>query len=94
MITIVATLDIKEGKEEEFEAVMKGLADEVRKNEDGCALYTVNKTKDGKYVMLERYNDKDAFKAHTGSEHFKEASPKIMACMGGLPTMTRLEEIF
>jgi len=47
MITLIATLEVKEGKEEEFETIMKGLCDDVRKNEDGCQLYTVNKTKDG-----------------------------------------------
>ena len=39
MIAVVATIQVKEGSEAEFEAVMKELAEKVRASEPGTLLY-------------------------------------------------------
>jgi quinol monooxygenase YgiN len=94
VIAVVATIEVKEGKEAEFEAVMKNLADKVRSNEPGTTHYQVCKSAQGPtYVVLENYTDQDAFTHHTTTAYFKEASPKMGACMAGAPKIDFFEVI-
>ena len=61
MIAVVATINVKEGKEAEFEAVMKELAEKVRSSEPETLHYQVCKAKDAPtYVVLENYTDQAA----------------------------------
>ena len=59
MIALLARLQVAEGKEEEFEKVMLGLAAEVRANEPGNHLYTLVKDDEG-YAVMELYDDDEA----------------------------------
>ena len=94
MIAVVATIQVKEGKEAEFEGVMKDLAEKVRANEPGTTMYQVCKSKQTPtYVVLENYTDQDAFTHHTTTSYFKEASPKMGACMAGAPKIEFFEVI-
>jgi quinol monooxygenase YgiN len=94
VIAVVATIQVKEGKEADFEAVMKDLAEKVRANEPGTTLYQVCKsTQEPTYVVLENYSDQDAFTHHTTTSYFKEAGPKMGACMAGAPKIEFFEVI-
>jgi quinol monooxygenase YgiN len=94
VIAVVATIRVQEGKEAEFEAVMKALAEKVRANEPGTTHYQLCKSKQGPtYVVLENYTDQDAFNHHVKSSYFKEASPKMGACMAGAPKLEFYEVI-
>ena len=94
MIAVVATIQVKEGKEAEFEAVMKGLAEKVRASEPGTTHYQVCKSVQAPtYVVLENYTDQDAFTHHTTTDYFKEATPKMGACMAGAPKIEFFEVI-
>jgi quinol monooxygenase YgiN len=93
MLAVIAKLNVAEGKEEEFESLMLGLAAEVRANEPGNELYTLCKDKDGNYVVMELYADADALDAHGKSDHFREAGGKLGALMGGAPDIQRLEVV-
>ena len=94
MIAVVATIQVKEGKEADFEAVMKELGEKVRANEPGTTLYQVCKSAQAPtYVVLENYTDQDAFTHHTTTTYFKEASPKMGACMAGAPKIEFYEVI-
>jgi quinol monooxygenase YgiN len=94
VIAVVATIQVKEGKEAEFEAVMKDLAEKVRANEPGTTHYQVCKSTQGPtYVVLENYTDQDAFTHHTTTSYFKEASPKMGTCMAGAPKIEFFEVI-
>jgi quinol monooxygenase YgiN len=94
VIAVVATIHVKEGKEAEFEAVMKELAEEVRASEPGTTHYQVCKSAQAPtYVVLENYTDQDAFTHHTTTSYFKEASPKMGACMAGAPKIEFYEVI-
>jgi quinol monooxygenase YgiN len=94
VIAVVATINVKEGKETEFEAVMMELAEKVRSSEPGTILYQVCKAKDAPtYVVLENYSDQDAFAHHTTTSYFKEATPKMGACMAGAPKIEFYEVI-
>ena len=51
MLAAIAKLNVREGKEEEFEAVMLDLAAKVNANEPGCHLYKLCKDSDGGYRL-------------------------------------------
>lgn len=89
MLAVIAKLNVREGKEAEFEPVMLELAGQVRANEPGNHLYTLVKDPDGAYYVMELYEDQAALDAHGKSEHFKAAGPKFAGLMGGPPEVTR-----
>ena len=94
MIAVVATIQVKEGTEADFEAVMKDLAEKVRSNEPGTTLYQVCKSVQGPtYVVLENYTDQEAFTHHTTTSYFKESSGKMGTCMAGAPKIEFYEVI-
>ncbi|MEQ8746879.1 putative quinol monooxygenase [Pyruvatibacter sp.] len=94
-VGIVATLIIQAGKEAEFEAVFKDLRAQVLANEKGCEMYDVYRSKAdaSTYVIMERYQDADALKAHGESAHFKAAGPKLGAVLGGAPVLDYLDPV-
>jgi quinol monooxygenase YgiN len=94
VIAVVATIQVKEGTEADFEALMKDLAEKIRANEPGTTLYQVCKSPQGPtYVVLENYTDQEAFTHHTTTSYFKEAGPKMGACMAGGPKIEFFEVI-
>jgi quinol monooxygenase YgiN len=94
MLAIVATLVVKEGKEAEFEAVMKELMAQTRANEPGCKLYALHRAKAPRtYVMFERYDGKDSLAAHSQSAHFRGSMGKMLALLDGAPKIEMLDEV-
>ena len=94
MITVIAKLPIKDGKMEEALEEFKRLMSEVAK-EEGTVLYSLNKEKSNPntLVVVEQYKDKDAFKFHSSTPHFKEFFTKSAALIGGNPEIVLMEEI-
>ena len=92
MIAVLARLNVASGKESDFEAVMLGLAEQVRANEPGNKLYTLVKDAEG-YAVMELYDDEEALAAHSASEHFKAAGPKFAGLMAGRPDIKRFEVV-
>jgi quinol monooxygenase YgiN len=86
-IGVFATLKVKEGQEQAFEAVFTELAKAVRANEPGNTLYQLvrSRTEKGAYHVMEIYKDDAALAAHRGADHFKAAGPKLAPCMAGAP---------
>ncbi len=94
MLAVVATLEVKEGMESEFESVMKELAAKVHANEPGCSLYALHRAKAPRtYVMLERYADPAALASHSQSDHFRGAMGRLMACLAGAPKIETLQGV-
>jgi len=81
MYGVIASVKVKEGQTEEFEKVAGALAKSVASNEPDCKNFEVFKVRNapGQYKILEIYTSKDAFKAHVGAPHFKDAQPKMEA---------------
>jgi len=81
MYGVIASVKVKEGQIEEFEKVVGALAKSVAADEPECKNFEVFKVRNapGQYKILEIYNSKDAFKAHVGAAHFKDAQPKMEA---------------
>jgi quinol monooxygenase YgiN len=92
-IGIVATLTVREGKNEEFEQVFGELAAAVRANEPGNEFYSLFKTRDDPqvYKVLERYTDAAAHEAHGGTDHFKAIGARLGPCMAAAPSIELLD---
>ena len=93
MLAAIAKLNVKEGKEEDFERVMLDLVHKVNANEPGCHLYKLCKDADGNYMVLEVYEDEEALITHSQSEHVKASGPGFKGLMGGPPEFTRLDVV-
>ena len=94
MISVVASLPVKDGQQAEFEAAAKALAAAVNANEPGCHYYAFHRSDDPcVYVAVERYEDMDAVENHRNSAHFKELGAAMGPHMAGRPEVQRLEEI-
>ena len=94
-IGVVATIKIKEGTNEAFEAVAKELMAAVRANEPGNTLYQFCKSKADPttYVVMEIYADQAAVEAHGKSDHFRSIGAKMGPSMAGRPDVQYLEPI-
>lgn len=94
-IGVLATIKIKDGTNDAFEAVAKELMAAVRANEPGNAIYQFckSKTDPNTYVVMEVYADQDALAAHGKSEHFRTIGAKMGPCMAGRPEIQYLDTV-
>lgn len=81
---VIATINVKEGKNEEFEALFTKLTEQVLANEPGCTFYALHRSKSDPqvYKVLEQYQTADDIKAHGVTDYFQAAG----AAMAGLVT--------
>lgn len=94
MIGCTARVWIKPGKEADFEAVAREMVDAVRAKEPGNIFYSLFRTeRPGEYVFIERWQDREAEKAHQAADHVKVLIPRFMECMARDVEMTIYEEI-
>ena len=94
MLGVVATIKVKPGMEQEFEAVAKELVAKVNANEPGCKLYTLHHGEAANtYVFMERYTDQAAVDAHRASDYFKALGRKMGEFMEGRAEVLRLREV-
>lgn len=95
MIGLVVTLKVKDGKQEEFEAVARELIKNVRANEPGNAQYTLTRKQGSttEYVFLEQYRSQADLDAHGKTAHYLAGAPALGACLDGRPDMIRLDVI-
>jgi quinol monooxygenase YgiN len=94
MLAVVATLTVKPGTEQEFEAVARELVAKVNANEPGCKLYTLCRGEaPGSYVFLERYVDQAATDHHRSTDYFKDLGRRMGQFLVGRPEIKRLVEI-
>lgn len=94
-IGVIATLRVQDGKGAELEAAFGDLAVQVRANEPGNRLYQLCKSRAAidTYVVMEMYDDQSAIEAHTKSDHFRAAGPKLGACLAGRPDIQYLDAV-
>lgn len=94
-VGIIATLQVAEGKNAEFEAAFSELVAAVKAHEPGNEFYDIFQSKDDpqQYKVLERYSDQSAMEAHGASDHFKAAGAKLGPCMAAPPALEYLDGI-
>ena len=94
MLGVVATLKVKPGMEQDFEAVAKELVAKVNAHEPGCKLYALHVGEaPHTYVFLERYVDQAALDFHRTTEYFKALGRRMGEFMDGRPDVLRLREV-
>ncbi len=79
MITLIATMKVKEGKMDEVKEKLKVIVPYVKKTESGCLEYIphIVKNEDNMIIFYEKYRDKEALKIHSANfmENFKDVMP-------------------
>jgi quinol monooxygenase YgiN len=95
MICILATINVKEGKEELFEETFIKLSKEVKENEKGNIFYQISKDRENPltYIVMEHYIDQESVDLHGKSNHFRSAGPKLGECIEGKPIIKRLDAL-
>ena len=81
MITLIASLKVKEGKMDEVKEKLKKIVDNVKKTEPGCLEYIPHTVKgeDNTIIFYEKYLDKEALKIHSAnfSGNFRDIMPLL-----------------
>ena len=81
MITLIATMKVKEGKMDEVRESLIKIAANVKKTEPGCIEYIPHTVKgeDNTIIFYEKYLDKEALKVHSANfmGNFKDIMPLI-----------------
>lgn len=90
-IGIIATLNVAEGKNAEFEAIFAQLSEKVNSLEEGCNFYQLHRSRQDPqvYKVLEQYTDQAALDAHGKTDYFRELGKQ----MGGFATAAPIIEV-
>jgi quinol monooxygenase YgiN len=85
MQTLIATLKVQNGKQEEARTLFRELSAAVRANEPGTLAYVFHQRKDDPltFCVYEKYASEDAFKAH--GANLAKWGPASPACSPGGP---------
>ena len=83
MIGGLKIVQVKAGREAEFEQLFAELRKIMRTAEPSCLLYSLlkSKTKPGAYIVHEQYRDQAALDAHEKAPHGAVFFPKIRAIL-------------
>jgi quinol monooxygenase YgiN len=94
MISVIAKLQVQDGKADQTIEMFKELLQKVS-TEEGTLLYSINRksSEPNTVIIIERYKDKDALTAHSTTAHFKEFSARLGAVLAARPEITILEEL-
>ena len=83
MVTLIATLKVKEGKMEEAIALLKEIVPKIRESESGTQVYIPHTVKGKKHantiIFYEKYADKSAMNIHSTNlpKNFEKIFPLL-----------------
>ena len=85
MMTFLARMKIKEGKEAEFINLAKALTEKVHEMEPETTAYQFFKLRDEPrgYAVYEQFFNEEAEEAHRNTAHFAEIAPDLIECIDG-----------
>lgn len=83
MTVFIATLVVKEEKQQEFEKLQEELSQFTHENEPDTLVYDVirHRDKPQTYVVYGRFKDEDAFQFHQQTEIHEKLVPPILDCL-------------
>ncbi|MDF9409708.1 MAG: Antibiotic biosynthesis monooxygenase [Pelotomaculum sp. PtaB.Bin013] len=95
MITLVAKLKAKPGKEALLAEELIKQAKEVRDKEKECLMFIphVSIDKPAEMVLFEKYADQEAFRIHFETPHFKAVAQKFDELLDGQIEVIKLNEL-
>jgi len=94
MIVVVATMKAKAGSEQEMEKALREVVPLVEA-EEGTFVYTLHRAKrePQKFLMYEKYPNKEALNTHGSTPYLAELFGKIAPLLDGAPTIDIYEEL-
>ncbi len=95
MYSVTVTMSVQPGQEATFEALMKGLAENVHANEPDNVAYHILRVRNEptKYRVVEIYRSKDAFKVHLGAPYIQKANPDVLKTLSAPPEIEATEVV-
>ena len=83
MTAFIATLEVKSGREAEFERLQQELSRLTHDNEPDTLVYDVirHREKKGVYVVYARFKDEAAFQHHQTTDFHERLVPPIVDCL-------------
>jgi len=95
MLTFIAKMKVKDGKETEFIRLAKELTEKVHAEEPGIRFYEFYRIPDSErdFAVFESFVDEAAEEAHRETSHFKELAPPLIECLDGTYVREYLEHI-
>ena len=84
-VVFIATLNVAEGKEAEFERLQTELSEISHEKEPGLLVYDVirHTERPNTYVVYARFKDQAAFEFHQEADFHHRLVPPILACVDG-----------
>ena len=94
-VGLLATITIKEGKNEEFEEAFLDLTELVRANEPGNAFYALHRspTDPQVYKVMEKYDSPEALNANGKTDYFPEANKRLSGMVAAAPEIEILDAV-
>ena len=85
MMTFLARMKIKAGKEEEFARIARIMTEKVHELEPETLNYEFFKLRDEPraYAVYEQFSSEAAEEAHRETPHFVELAPGLIECIDG-----------
>ncbi len=95
MMTFLAKMTVKEGREEDFIRLAKELTEKVRANEPKTLAYEFFKLRDEErgYAVYEQFLSEEADEAHQKTEYFAQIAPDLIECIDGDYVRTYLDSL-
>ena len=94
MLVVVAVMKAKAGMEQELEKALKEMVPKVEAEKD-TFVYTLHRAKKepGKFLMYEKYPNKEALTQHSSTPYFMELFGKIGPMLDGAPIIDIYEDL-
>lgn len=88
MIIVIAVMKAKAGKEQEMEKALRDVLPKVQA-EEGTLAYALHRVRKEpqKFIMYEKYRDKESLQHHGATPYFAELFGKIGPLLEGNPTL-------
>jgi len=95
MMTVIAKLKVRAGKEADFEKAAREMVAHVKAQEPGTLKYVLHRSSADPtvFAFYEVYADADAFTAHSGSDRMRQFGRGLGGVLDGQPEITMYEEI-
>ena len=88
MLVVIAMMKAQAGKEQEMEKALLEMIPKVEA-EAGTLVYALHRVRKEpqKFIMYEKYRDKESFQHHSATPYFAELFGKIGPLLDGNPTI-------
>jgi len=95
MMTFLAKMKVKEGREGDFVRLANALTEQVRANEPETLAYEFYKLRDEErgYAVYEKFTSEEAEQAHQNTPYFAELAPDLIDCLDGTYVRTYLDPL-